>query len=291
MDKPKDELPPSTRTVTVLLTRAFRRAIDWRTLTIWFACALLATYSGPFGTYKSYSSLELLGTWIVLLGAGILIAYIVDEFIEYYLINLTQMTRLIVFLGIAALLIGSAIDALLVYFFAHPSSVTPSWAELSLYTLGAMVFVVVLRHVLQLDDVLADVDASGENSKAKPRPASLPAHSRLAIRLNIPQGDRISQIAARGHFVDVHTCAQTYSTRMRFSDAVAELDGTYGLTVHRSHWVHWDSITGWVPCAKKPYILLNNGETVPVSKSNLAKVKNAGLVEIPTEELAQKAVG
>lgn len=110
--------------------------------------------------------------------------------------------------------------------------------------------------------------------------ASLPAHSRLAKRLDIPQGFRIIHITAKGHFVEVQSCSETYQTRMRFLDAVEELDSTYGLTVHRSHWVHRDAIRGWVPDAKKPYVLLENDSQIPVSKTNMSKVEKFGIPKL-----------
>jgi DNA-binding LytR/AlgR family response regulator len=111
-------------------------------------------------------------------------------------------------------------------------------------------------------------------------PASLPRHSRLAKRLEIPKDARIIHITAKGHFVEVRTNSETYRTRMRFSDAVNELDRAIGLTVHRSHWVHRDAIQGWVPTARKPYVLLENDTRIPVSKTYLERVLAANLVEL-----------
>ena len=102
----------------------------------------------------------------------------------------------------------------------------------------------------------------------------------MAQRLDIPKDVRIDYVSANGHFIEVYTGDKKYTTRMRFSDAIAELDGSIGLTVHRSHWVNRDAIKGWVTDTKKPYVLLENEARLPVSKTNFDKVAKEGLLEI-----------
>ncbi len=269
--------------VKVALVRACKRVLDWRVLVIWCACSFIASYTGPFGTYKSYTLVELLGTWLVLLAAAILSAYVLDELFSAFLSKLSFATRMFAFVFTMSALLGPLIDVLLTTVLGNPETETPSRFELSLYSLGAISFILVIRQMVAsyLDE---NRKAEGDKSFDFP-PASLPPHSRLAKRLNIPQGVKISQITAKGHFVEVHTSSDILRTRMRFSDAVAELDGVFGLTVHRSHWVHYDSIQGWVPCAKKPFIVLNNGNQVPISKTYVANVRDAGLLEISPEDL------
>ena len=283
LDTARKARPNPMPKVVSALQVALSRAFHWLTLVIWFGCSLLATYSGPFGTYGDPSVLHSLLIWMVLIGSSIVTVYVLNALNELFLAKLSSFIRIVVFIGVSAIATGSLVHFLLIYVFAHTSDPILSRSELSSYSLAVISFIHIVRLILpfSVTDQISNKGASeGELSSA-----SLPPHSRLAKRLDIPAGVRISQITANGHFVSVETSEDVYRTRMRFSDAVAELDGIYGLTVHRSHWVHRNSIVGWVPRAKKPYVLLNNDRSVPISKTYLANVKNAGLTILDPEDV------
>lgn len=283
-------IQPSQKTsAKAAIVSAIKSTLHWRTVIIWLPGSLLATYSGPFGTYDEHGRWELFLLWSVLLAAATLVAYVVNALVELFLRESSRLMRMFVFTVVAAGSIGAVVQALLVGVFGYTTSSIVQWGTLSLYALAVICFIVIIRLTVgsAVDATPRSDSDTSRDKAAEPDvpPASLPPHSRLAIRLDIPQGHRISQITAKGHFVSVETCSDEYSTRMRFSDAVAELDGTYGLTVHRSHWVHRDSIVGWVPCAKKPFVLLRNMRRVPISKTYLPNVKSAGLKVLELDEV------
>jgi len=283
LDTARKAQPSPMRKLFSALQEALSRAFHWRTLVIWFGCSLLATYSGPFGTYGDPSVLHLLLIWMVLIGPSIVMVYVFSALNEWFLAKLSSSIRMVVFIGVSAIATGSLVYFLLIYVFAHTPDAIPSRGELSVFSLAVISFIQIVRLILPFSAIeqISNKDVSeGELSLA-----SLPLHSRLAKQLDIPAGVSISQITANGHFVSVETCKDVYRTRMRFSDAVAELDGIYGLTVHRSHWVHRNSIVSWVPRAKKTYVLLKNDRRVPISKTYLPNVENAGLTVLDPKDV------
>jgi DNA-binding LytR/AlgR family response regulator len=62
---------------------------------------------------------------------------------------------------------------------------------------------------------------------------------------------------------------------MRFSDALAELDGLAGLQVHRSHWVAGCAVVEMKKQNGRCVVVLQNGTEVPVSRAyqKAAKLK------------------
>jgi len=75
----------------------------------------------------------------------------------------------------------------------------------------------------------------------------------------------ILAIKAEQHYVKVITPEKNYMVLYRFSDAVNELSNRPGQQVHRSYWVNTGTIKTVHAKAKDFYLLLENGEKIPVS--------------------------
>lgn len=274
----QDEARSLLQRLTTALRAVQMRVFNRNTLGIWIICSALAAFSGPFGTYHNHDFLSALLVWLVLLGCAIVTAFLVFEICNALAPGRSDFEINIVFLISGSIAITIVIDVLLTYWLDRTAQQRPGLLELWVYTMSIMLIVVIVRRMLPSFE-----SAMGESGAAHiphSTPAGLPPHSRLARRLDIPQDVRIIHISADGHFVEVQTCSQSHRLRMRFSDAVAELDETVGLTVHRSHWVHRDAIRGWVPDAAKPFVVLNNDVRIPVSKTYFAKVEAAGLATL-----------
>ncbi len=61
----------------------------------------------------------------------------------------------------------------------------------------------------------------------------------------------------------------------RFSDAIAELDKSIGMQVHRSHWIRKSAIDDVMTRSKKMAVRLASGLEVPVSQPYQALVRQA----------------
>ena len=107
-----------------------------------------------------------------------------------------------------------------------------------------------------------------------------PAATAPAIldRLPLPQRGRLIHLAVNDHYVDVATSKGTTLVLLRLSDAIRETAPVPGLQVHRSRWVALDAIRKTARQAGKPVLELENGTTVPISRSYLPAARAAGLV-------------
>ncbi|WP_058246574.1 LytTR family DNA-binding domain-containing protein [Tropicibacter naphthalenivorans] len=65
---------------------------------------------------------------------------------------------------------------------------------------------------------------------------------------------------------------------MRLSDAVREVGDTPGAQVHRSHWVSYSQVTAARREGDRAILTLSDGQELPVSRANVAKIKEAGLL-------------
>lgn len=253
------------------------RLLDPLTLAVWVVMSCLAALSGPFGTYGSIGFLELAWTWLVLLAALITLAYVSYEVCREFLPFLDMRKRQWVFAAVGTVILSIALDLLLTHWLARPIEQRPSLMMLFLYVGAIMLSILMIRRMIPyLDqyDLTENKDVTPEAGVVI-EPEALRLQNRLAARLDLPMGANILSVSASGHFVDVSTCQQTKRIRMRFSDAVLELDGTAGIITHRSHWVKLEAVRGWVPHATRPYVVLANGAQIPVSKTYFSKVEEA----------------
>lgn len=116
-------------------------------------------------------------------------------------------------------------------------------------------------------------------------------HLRPRIYRRLPESETgdILHMTANGHFVQVTTTSAVHSLRMRFSDAIDEMDGVAGLCTHRSHWVVISAVLGHGRAQGKPVLTLSNGMAVPVSRTYQADVEAAGLLPTGPEDLRKGA--
>lgn len=110
-----------------------------------------------------------------------------------------------------------------------------------------------------------------------PEPDPDPA-PRLMRRL--PEGVEgpVLRLSASDHFVEVVLPGDTHSLRMRFTDAIDEMDGIEGYCSHRSHWVARDAILGVERDGARIQLRLQNGDLVPVSRTFRPDLEEAGIV-------------
>lgn len=73
-------------------------------------------------------------------------------------------------------------------------------------------------------------------------------------------------VSAEEHYVRIHTARGDHLVYKKFSDAVEELGTTYGMRVHRSHWVSPFAVRGILRDGKRMFVRLKDGTKLPVSR-------------------------
>jgi DNA-binding LytR/AlgR family response regulator len=101
-------------------------------------------------------------------------------------------------------------------------------------------------------------------------PAELPP---LLRRLKPENRGLIRHIAVEDHYTFVKTSRGSELILLRFSDALAEIGGSHGLQVHRSHWVADDFVCELKRVEGRLMLKLADGTEVPVSRTYIAEVR------------------
>jgi len=102
-----------------------------------------------------------------------------------------------------------------------------------------------------------------------------PSPRRLPARL----GRELLCLQMEDHYVRVHTPAGSTLLLMPLKEAIAELNGTPGLRVHRSWWVARTAVDRPLSDGRNLKLRLVNGLEVPVARASVAEVRAAGWLD------------
>lgn len=83
---------------------------------------------------------------------------------------------------------------------------------------------------------------------------------------------RLLFLKAELHYLQVVTEKGSSLILYNLSDAISELSAEAGLSVHRSYWVAYDAIKTFTRRGRQGMLELQNGDSVPVSRSKLKSV-------------------
>ncbi|MFN3293128.1 MAG: LytTR family DNA-binding domain-containing protein [Gemmobacter sp.] len=239
------------------------------TLAIWMFLTVMMAIAGPFGSYAEVPFLRRLLFWLVVSALALVLAAFVRVLVSRHP-KLGGFWRG----GVATAAVVAGVLSWPLHMVSAQSLqgfplLPPRPVELAVFifclTLGLCAF----RQA---------VDARMASAPAAAQPAT-PELPRLAERLPPEVRAPVLRISGRDHYVDVVTTRGSASLLMRFSDALAELDGTPGLRVHRSHWVAEAAVAGGWRDGARVFLRLVEAETVPVSRTYLPEVEARGWLD------------
>jgi uncharacterized membrane protein YidH (DUF202 family) len=116
--------------------------------------------------------------------------------------------------------------------------------------------------------------AQGEAVEMRPAPIQ----PRLANRLPDDFVGPVLRLTVNDHLVEVISAKQVHRLRMRFGDAVNEMEPVEGFCTHRSHWVTRDAVSKVERQDNRLQVVLTNADRVPVSRKYRANLEIAGLL-------------
>lgn len=217
--------------------------------------SVLFTLAGPFGTFQAGGFFDRLLYWFVVNGVSILIAVNVKNFVlnkfEHWAVFQKESAAIFVttllFTPILWLWTITMFPGLIV------SPPTMVW-------MGSIVFVI----CASISALLYGVPFVMKYANPPIEPTLVAA--RIVRRLPETFDGKIIHLAVDGHIVSVITNAGIFDLRMRFADAVEEVSELGGICTHRSHWVVLAEIENVGTVNGRPFLIMSNGEEVPVSR-------------------------
>jgi len=136
--------------------------------------------------------------------------------------------------------------------------------------------------VMVISAAMTGIGYMAEKSILAPPPADAPEGagpvetflSRLPLKYRQAE---LYAVSSEDHYLRVHTSLGEELILMRLADAVRELEGAGGLQVHRSWWVSAAAVKDVARAGGKLALVLASGKQVPVSRTYLTAVREAGL--------------
>nr|WP_255618484.1 LytTR family DNA-binding domain-containing protein [Roseibaca sp. Y0-43] len=112
----------------------------------------------------------------------------------------------------------------------------------------------------------------------RPKLETPPARPAILDRLPLEKRGALLALSVEDHYVRVQTSNGTELLLMRLSDAIRETGDLAGAQVHRSHWVAFPAVQTARRDGDRAVLTLKDGTEIPVSRANLPKLKEAGLL-------------
>lgn len=260
--------------VASAFSETFRSFISPLTVFIWMTCIVVTTLSGPFGTFSAFDWPTRLLYWGLVTSLAFLFGYSVRA-ITFVVIG---HGRPILFDAFASVLMGLTFGptVFLLRAIFQPEAIGGDvhLGQVTFNVFCVAVGVYVLRRQLcdtEPGSYLRPDEAVFEQTDREPR---------LLRRLCDENVGDVLRLSASDHYVEVVTTEGSEVLRLRFTDAIDEMEPVEGYCVHRSHWVARSAIVGVErKNAHKLFLRLANGDRVPVSRKYRPGLEDAGIIK------------
>lgn len=224
---------------------------------------------GPFNTQARMDFPTRLVYWAVICLAAYLIGMATSVLIGTIIFQHGWSKWVSRLLGalVAGVPIGAVIWSININLFQLDTSAKYAFVEFLGFTTAISVLVTIIGLLLSTRH---SIDADIHSSGADP---SFVFFDRLPRFL----GREIISLEAQDHYINVKTTKGTKLVLLRLGDAEKELASVPGLRVHRSWWVAVDAVEKVIRKNGRTELVLKDGSTVPVSRSHLKTIAEAGI--------------
>ena len=235
-------------------------------IAVWIIAALVVGIAGPFGTFTQIETGKRLVYWFMIVGVSVILGRVIRLLAEILLKGRSLWYIEIASLLVNVLVLSQVILTLTRWYVPENAESIPSFGRMMVFVTVIVLSVILLR-VLQLR-------AIGQVAPP-PEPAVTP---RLLYRLPETMRGEVLRLTGQGHLVEVVTTAGTTTVRIRFADAISEMEPVQGHCAHRSHWVTRAAIKEVQRENGRIYLKLANGDRVPVSRKYRPDLEAAGII-------------
>ncbi len=231
------------------------------------ATVILLGYVGPFGSTAAYGQLLSTLFWalVVLFSVGSIGA--LRHLVASRTSGWSDVQRELLLLCIFTAVFTPQLHLLLWLFDRSRGLTLGGLAELGAQVGVISLWIAAMRYVL----LVWRKEAAPEGEQSS-RP-------RLLQRLEAVGDAEVLRLTAEDHYTVVSLSdGSTQRILLRLSDGIAEMDGIEGYVTHRSHWVAASAVAEARRDKGRVFLVLANGEEVPVSRGYQPALKEAGLL-------------
>ncbi|MEO1138626.1 MAG: LytTR family DNA-binding domain-containing protein [Pseudomonadota bacterium] len=255
------------------MTHAFSRA----TALVCMVAIAIAVIGGPFGTFETMTTPLRTLFWIVIISVSVLIGYSVRALTMVLVgqdkplaFDVTAILLMTLIFAPTVWLIGQVFDR-------AAGATVPPLNSIYLYVFVVSLGVFVVRRLTPGIEPYNYAFLSDEAG-------SLPAEAeqiepRLMRRLSTETQGTVLRLSGRDHHVEIATDKGIQTLRLRLADAIHEMEPIEGYCAHRSHWVARTAVVDIErDGSHKIWLILKNGDRVPVSRKYRAGLEHAGIL-------------
>lgn len=247
---------------------------------LWAVLSIMLALGGPFGTIEVPIA-ERAIYWSVIVAGSILVGKGVRVAIETWL----EPTHPLLEKVVVTLLVSFALSPPIWFYSAafFGESVVPPLRDFFIFVVTVTFGIQLIRwaldqHFLRFGTLDGRTAAPADEGVSFVPAAPADQAPRLLERIDTDLKGNILRISARDHYLDVFTDRGRVELLLRFSDAMAEIDGLDGAQVHRSHWISWAAVVGLERDGARLFLRLADGDRVPVSRRFHDTVASRGLL-------------
>lgn len=256
------------------LRAIFRSPIIWMS---WVVLTGALALSGPFGTYSQLNLDQRLVLWALVVAGCLVVSAMLRLALMSRFKRLQKRTATVIAGVVSAPFLAIATRHVFSLMHWPSEDQAPNLVELTLTLVVIGVGVGFLCHAVATQ-VWREVWPEMKVETPVGQAVAAPHMSRLMTRIEPELRGELIRVSARDHYLDVVTDKGTAEILMRLSDAVAELEDTDGLRVHRSHWVAVAAVAALEREGDKWQLVLRDGSRVPVSRTYRSAVAERGLI-------------
>lgn len=265
----------------IALTAPEVARVRWRQVAgVGTVAGLILGVLGPFGSYLDGGILSRSAYWVGSTWLGIIL----------YGSGVVVVGRLMVprwqHLGLLSLIVLAA---------SIPETVSTRaaafaiWPRLRQYDPGWWIWYVQASTIGAVTVAVAALMTEMRVKRASRACQTVPEYEARSPRADRPSRLPIGVIALQmeDHYVRAHTRAGSTLVQMKLSHAIAELAETEGLRTHRSWWVARGAVLKIDGSPRAMRLRLHNGLSVPVARSAVAALREAGWLQSQQDRTPQ----
>jgi hypothetical protein len=237
------------------------------------AIGAILGWLGPYGTYSCLGVPDRFAYWMV---RSLLVGMVCLAALQLVSASASGASWPPVKRALAAVFIASVPSALIGFVLASLFRHAPT-SPLEIAGLYGRVMMVTAVVGIPLYFVRKPAARGSLPLQAKAPTASvLSGGSAFLRRIPARLGTELLYIEVEDHYLRVHTNLGSDLLLFRLSDAVAELDPMIGRQVHRSYWVARRGVASIERDGSRTRIVLTTGVQIPVSRTYLPALREAG---------------
>lgn len=243
-----------------LALRALRTDLsNRRTWVVLVVLSVILGVSGPFQTYEYFGLTPRVAYWSGVVVCTYCIGSLISDIIEITLASRPVWPRLIITAIVLAVFVTVFIVLANGVAFGQWADFPQDW----------------LLQFLRIGPICAAIVIG---SHFFVEPAKDRAAPPLLSRLDYENRGELVALSVSDHYVNVMTTKGSQLVLIRLSDAIKETAPAEGMQVHRSHWIGLKHVQKVQRDADRALCLMTKGYEIPVSRSYMPKIRDAGLL-------------